>query len=103
MNSFYEQITRDMSYVDDSERTLKEYDKMEEEMLTLMRMYLGLSKEETDSMRGLSKSRRTVLIEQALDARITTITGKTLSEMKGTSLPTLEEDGDTEGTQEETK
>ena len=99
VNSFYEQITRDMSYVDDSERTLKEYDKMEEEMLTLMRMYLGLSKEETDSMRGLSKSRRTVLIEQALDARITTITGKTLSEMKGTSLPTLEEGGDTEGTQ----
>ena len=106
VNSFYELITRDISYADDTEKTLKVYDGMEEEMLTLMRRYLGLSREETDSMRGLSKSRRTVLIEQALDARITTITGKSLSEMKESSLPALEENTGAEtdeGTEEGTE
>jgi hypothetical protein len=42
------------------------------------------------------------MIEQALDKKISAITGMSLSEMKETSLPKLEEDAGTK-TQEGTK
>ena len=102
VNSFFEQVTRDLSYYDYPEKTEKVYGEMEEEMLTLMRKYLGLTEEETASMKNLSKSKRTIMIEQALDKKISAITGMSLSEMKETSLPKLEEDAGTK-TQEGTK
>ena len=91
VNSFYEEVLRDLSYSKEPEKTKEVYAEMEEEMLLLLRRYLGLSKEDTDSMRELSKSRRTVMIEEALDARLVSITGKGLSDMKTTELPTLED------------
>ena len=78
-------------------------------MLLLLRRYLGLSKEDTDSMKSLSKSRRTMMIEEALDVRLVSITGKGLSEMKGAELPSLQDpqentqEGSLEETQEEAK
>lgn len=91
VNNFYEQLQQDYSYSKNPERTKEVYGEMEEEMLLLLRRYLGLSKEDTDSMKELSKSKRTVMIEEALDARLVEITGKGLNEMKTTELPTLED------------
>jgi len=92
VNRFYEQILSDHStYSDaDPEKTKAAYNEMEQDMLTLLQKYLHISKEDADSMRELSKSRRKVLIEQALDARIVGITGVGLSEMKAAELPELQ-------------
>ena len=92
VNRFYEQILSDRStYSDaDPEKTEAAYNEMEQDMLTLLQKYLHISKEDADSMRELSKSRRKVLIEQALDARIVGITGVGLSEMKAAELPELQ-------------
>ena len=109
VNSFYEQIQQDRRYIANPERTEEIYSQMEEEMLLLLRRYLGLSKEDTDSMKSLSKSRRTMMIEEALDVRLVSITGKGLSEMKGAELPSLQDpqentqEGSLEETQEEAK
>ncbi|MCR5812414.1 MAG: hypothetical protein K6G34_13715 [Lachnospiraceae bacterium] len=91
VNRFYEQILSDRSaYSDaDPEKTEAAYNEMEQDMLALLQNYLHISKEDADSMRELSKSRRKVLIEQALDARIVGITGVGLSEMKAAELPEL--------------
>jgi len=92
VNRFYEQILSDRStYSDaDPEKTEAAYNEMEQDMLALLQKYLHISKEDADSMRELSKSRRKVLIEQALDARIVGITGVGLSEMKAVELPELQ-------------
>ena len=92
VNRFYEQILSDRSaYSDaDPEKTEAAYNEMEQDMLALLQNYLHISKEDADSMRELSKSRRKVLIEQALDARIVGITGVGLSEMKAAELPELQ-------------
>ena len=92
VNRFYEQILSDRSaYSDaDPEKTEAAYNEMEQDMLALLQNYLHISKEDADSMRELSKSRRKVLIEQALDARIVGITGVGLSEMKAVELPELQ-------------
>ena len=109
INNFYEQIQQDQSYSKNPERTKEVYAEMEEEMLLLLRRYLGLSKEDTDSMKELTKSKRTVMIEEALDARLVEITGKGLNEMKTTELPTLEDpqqtapEGSADEAQEEAK
>ena len=92
VNRFYEYILTDRStYSDnDPEKTKAVYNDMEQDMAVLLQKYLHLSKEDTDSMRELSKSRRKVLIEQALDARIVGITGVGLSEMNAAELPKLQ-------------
>ena len=77
VNSFYEDTGSEyfLRYSQDPERTKAIVGEMEQELAVLMQRYLGLSKEETESLRDLTKSKRTVLIEQALD--------KTLSEIAG--------------------
>ena len=92
VNRFYEYILTDRStYSDnDPEKTKAVYNDMEQDMAVLLQKYLHLSKEDTDSMSELSKSRRKVLIEQALDARIVGITGVGLSEMNAAELPKLQ-------------
>ena len=92
VNRFYEQILSDHStYSDaDPEKTKAAYNEMEQDMLVLLQKYLHISKEDADSMRELSKSRRKVLIEQALDTRIVGIAGVGLSEMKAAELPELQ-------------
>ena len=92
VNRFYEQILSDRSTFSDAdpEKTEAAYNEMEQDILALLQKYLHISKEDADSMRELSKSRRKVLIEQALDARIVGITGVGLSEMKAAELPELQ-------------
>ena len=63
---------------------------MEADLAVLLQKYLHLTKEETDSLRGLTKSRRTVLIEQALDEKIVSVTGVGLAEMNKVELPEVE-------------
>ena len=67
---------------------------MEEELGVLLRRYLKLSDGEAASLKELSKSRRTVLIEQALDKVIMERTGTGLNGFHGAELPQpdLEED-----------
>jgi hypothetical protein len=92
VNRFYEYILTDRStYSDiDPEKTKAVYNDLEQDLAVLLQKYLHLSKEDTDSLRGLSKSRRKVLIEQALDARVVGITGVGLSEMNAVELPKLQ-------------
>lgn len=92
INMFYDRILSDhhIKYGENSEKTEAVYKEMEQDITILLQKYLHLTKEETDSMRELSKSRRTVLIEQALDARIVGITGVGLSEMNAAELPKLQ-------------
>lgn len=81
LNQLYEEMGRDLNtdWVLEPEKTKGFYEEMQEETSILLQRYLGLSKEEADSLRGLSKSRRTVIVEQALD--------KVLSEKTGSGLP----------------
>lgn len=83
-NSFYESVNRDRHYTwtQDPERTEEVCAQMEEDLAILVQRYLGLTKEETDSFRGLSDSRRTVILEQAIDQKLTQKTGAGLSEME---------------------
>ena len=92
VNRFYEFILTDRStYSDiDHEKTKAVFNDLEQDMTVLLQKYLHLSKEDTDSLRELSKSRRKVLIEQALDARVVGITGVGLSEMNAVELPKLQ-------------
>ena len=72
MNQFYEDILSD-SYTrlsEDPGKTEAVYNEMEADLAVLLQKYLSLTKEETDSMRGLTKSRRTVMIEQASCRRL---------------------------------
>ena len=91
VNTFYDTILSDSYKRDeaDPEQTEAAFREMEEDMAVLMQKYLHLSKEDTDSLRGLSRSRRTVLIEQALDDKIVSMTGVGLSEMKTADLPAI--------------
>lgn len=89
VNRFYEDILSD-SYTrlsENPQKTEAVYNEMEQDLAVLMQKYLHLTKEETDSLRELSKSRRTVLIEQALDNKIVSVTGVGLSEMNKIELP----------------
>ena len=54
-------------YAADVDKTAEVYAQMEEELQILLRRYLGLTAEETASLRTLSASRRTVIIESAID------------------------------------
>ena len=86
VNQFYEDILSD-SYTrlsEDPGKTEAVYNEMEADLAVLLQKYLRLTKEETDSLRGLTKSRRTVLIEQALDEKIVSVTGV------GLELPEVE-------------
>ena len=92
VNQFYEDILSD-SYTrlsEDPGKTEAVYNEMEADVAVLLQKYLRLTKEETDSLRGLTKSRRTVLIEQALDEKIVSVTGVGLSEMNKVELPEVE-------------
>ena len=92
VNRFYEYILTERSaYSDaDPEKTSAAFKEMEQDIAVLLQKYLHLTKEDTDSLRELSKSRRKVLIEQALDARIVSVTGVGLSEMNAVELPQLQ-------------
>ena len=92
VNRFYEYILTERSaYSDaDPEKTSAAFKEMEQDLAVLLQKYLHLTKEDTDSLRELSKSRRKVLIEQALDARIVSVTGVGLSEMNAVELPQLQ-------------
>ena len=92
VNQFYEDILSD-SYTrlsEDPQKTEAVYNEMEADVAVLLQKYLRLTKEETDSLRGLTKSRRTVLIEQALDEKIVSVTGVGLAEMNKVELPEVE-------------
>ena len=92
VNQFYEDILSD-SYTrlsEDPQKTEAVYNEMEADLAVLLQKYLHLTKEETDSLRGLTKSRRTVLIEQALDEKIVSVTGVGLAEMNKVELPEVE-------------
>ena len=92
VNQFYEDILSD-SYTrlsEDPGKTEAVYNEMEADLAVLLQKYLHLTKEETDSLRGLTKSRRTVLIEQALDEKIVSVTGVGLAEMNKVELPEVE-------------
>ena len=84
-NSFYETAFRNRHYswIENPEKIEAVSTQMEEDLAILAQRYLGLTKEETDSLKGLSDSRRTVIIEQAID--------KKLSQNAGTSLSEIEE------------
>jgi hypothetical protein len=84
-NSFYETAfpKRHYSWIENPEKIEAVSTQMEEDLAILAQRYLGLTKEETDSLKGLSDSRRTVIIEQAID--------KKLSQNAGTSLSEIEE------------
>lgn len=77
INNFYEGVGDDR-YLDreeDPDRVQKVTGEMEADLKVLFERYLGLSREETDSLRGLTQSKRTVLIEQALDKTLSELTG----------------------------
>ena len=77
VNSFYEGIGDDRYISSDEypERVKKVTGEMEADLKVLFERYLGLSKEEADSLRELTQSKRTVLIEQALDKTLSDLTG----------------------------
>lgn len=77
VNNFYEESGQEYSlrYAKDPERVREVIAEMEQDFGVLMQRYLGLSGEETDSLKDLSKSKRTVLIEQALDRALSEVTG----------------------------
>ncbi len=88
LNNFYEQAAQDSyKYAENVQRTGEVYEEMEEELGVLLKKYLKLSDEETASLKGLSKSRRTVVIEQALDKVIIERTGTGLNGFHGAELP----------------
>ena len=77
VNNFYEGVGDDR-YLDreeDPERVQEVTGEMEADLKVLFERYLGLSKEEADSLRELTQSKRTVLIEQALDKTLSDLTG----------------------------
>ena len=67
--SFYDQISPDYyeRYAANPDKTKEVFGQMEQQMQILLRRYLGLSEEEAASFKDLSKSRRTVIIESAVD------------------------------------
>ena len=77
INNFYESFGDDryMDREEDPERVQEVTGAMEADLKVLFERYLGLSREETDSLRGLTQSKRTVLIEQALDKALSELTG----------------------------
>ena len=77
VNNFYEGVGDDR-YLDreeDPERVQEVTGEMEADLKVLFERYLGLSKEAVDSLRELTQSKRTVLIEQALDKTLSDLTG----------------------------
>ena len=77
VNNFYEGVGDDR-YLDreeDPERVQEVTGEMEADLKVLFERYLGFSKEEADSLRELTQSKRTVLIEQALDKTLSDLTG----------------------------
>lgn len=72
VTQFYTDISPDQyeQYAEDPERTAQVAGQMEEEMQKMLRSYLGISKEDAASFGSLSRSRQTVLIENALDEKL---------------------------------
>ena len=70
-NSFYEVLNgKHYSWTEDIEKTETVCAQMEEDLAVLVQRYLGLTKEEADSLRELSDSRRTVMLEEAIDRKL---------------------------------
>lgn len=86
INSFYEDTGHDYytRTAEDPEKVQAVIDGMEQDFKVLLMRYLGLTGEEADSLRTLSKSKRTVLIEQALDKALNKATGNSLSDLPQT-------------------
>jgi hypothetical protein len=63
---------------------------MEADLAVLVQKYLGLTKEETDSLRNLSDSKRVVLLESAIDEKLTQKAGISLSEIEDTAPEDIE-------------
>ena len=89
VNRFYEQVNSDsyLRYSKDPDRTTAVYEEMEKDLQILLQRYLGLTDEEAAALKNLSKSKRTVLIEEYLDKQIVSKTGRGLSEIRETELP----------------
>lgn len=96
-NDFYE-IMNDSHYswTEDIEKTEAAAADMEADLAVLVQKYLGLTKEETDSLKGLSDSRRTILLESAIDEKLTQKAGISLSEIKDTAPEDIEMPGSKE-------
>lgn len=84
-NDFYETAKgKYYSRIEDTEKTDAAIADMEADLAVMVQRYLGLTKEETDSFKDLSDSRRTVILEQAIDAKLTQKGGTSLSELEET-------------------
>lgn len=82
INEFYNDLDNHYFWTEDTDKVDAVNSEIEEDILVLLRRYLGLSREEADSLKTLSDSKRTVLIEQAIDAKLSESTGSSLSEME---------------------
>ena len=90
-NDFYERMNeRHYSWTEDIEKTEAAAADMEADLAVLVQKYLGLTKEETDSLKGLSDSRRTILLESAIDEKLTQKAGISLSEIEDTAPEDIE-------------
>ena len=102
INSFYEDTGNDYysRTAEDPERVQTVIDEVEADFKVLLVRYLELTNEEADSLGTLSKSKRTVLIEQALDKALNKATGNSLSDLPQTE-PVQTEPSQTEPLQTE--
>ncbi len=96
-NDFYERMNeRHYSWTEDIEKTEAAAADMEADLAVLVQKYLGLTKEETDSLKGLSDSRRTILLESAIDEKLTQKAGISLSDIEDTAPQDMEMPGSKE-------
>ena len=96
-NDFYEAMNgRHYSWTEDIEKTEAAVAEMEADLAVLVQKYLGLTKEETDSLRGLSDTKRVILLESAIDEKLTQKAGISLSEIEETAPEDIEMPGSKE-------
>ena len=96
-NDFYETMNgRHYTWTEDIEKTEAAVAGMEADLAVLVQKYLGLTKEETDSLRNLSDSKRVVLLESAIDEKLTQKAGISLSEIEDTAPEDMEMPGSKE-------
>ena len=96
-NDFYEAMDgRHYSWTEDIEKTEAAVAEMEADLAVLVQKYLGLTKEETDSLRGLSDTKRVILLESAIDEKLTQKAGISLSEIEETTPEDIEMPGSKE-------
>ena len=96
-NEFYEAMNgRHYSWTEDIEKTEAAVAEMEADLAVLVQKYLGLTKEETDSLRSLSDSKRVILLESAIDEKLTQKAGISLSEIEETAPEDIEMSGSKE-------